>query len=281
MRDAKEWERGSTEDLEDHEGPAGRRFGRRGRTLAIGIAAAAVGALALVPPLDLLGALGDHRDGDAAPTPAGTAPLRPSVTDRPAGAPEPSEPVETAPTSGLDLDEQRATWRVTGGTEEAAALAVLVARRSARAGTAEPFVVLEAVERPAGDAVVVTVLIDDGIGAPERLAVPIGLGPDGARLAGEPWRLPGPDTSVLEPETSPITEERLLEAARRSLEHVGLPATDVSLARTTSWPVVATARDTDGTMASVWLRWHLDRFVVAGLPLDRSTNVGTADEVRP
>lgn len=280
MRDSKE-QHGPEKDLEDQHDGAGALSGRPGggrRTRAIGLVVAGASLIALLPPIDALGALGNRRDGASERAPAAMASPIPSparTPERPAGPAGPAPIVAAGPA----LDEQRATWRVTGGTEEAAALAVLVARRTALTTTSDPFVVLEALERPSGDAVVVTVLVDDGAGPVERLAVPVALGPEGARLAGTPWALPAPDPEVLEPDTSPITDALLLDSARRALDDLGLPTTDLRLARTTSWPVVATARDSTGTTSRVWLRWHLDRYVVAGLPLDRTSVVDDVDAV--
>jgi len=235
------------------------------------VAAALVGTVATVvvgPPIGTLAALRG--------APPGTETSVSDGTDASAGAPdrtmpgrrstEPTAPVTDPPA----LEEVRATWRVSGGTEEAAALGVVVARRTVtRDGDRPAFAVLEAVERPAGDAVVVTVLVETDDGTLERIAVPIALDPTGARLAGPPWRLPPPELTFLRPSTTPIDDARLLESAREALERVGRTGTGLTLGRTTSWPVVARF-ETERGIEELWLRWHLDRFVVAGLPLDRS-----------
>lgn len=275
------------------EGSAGERSGatsehravgrmRALRSLPLTATAILVVAVVLVPPIDLLRTLGAGRATAAVEDPEGSG-TGPTTGGLVAGSDAPATPVPgSAPgVSGtLPLEEARATWRVSGGTEEAAALAVVVARRRAARDASTPFVVLEAVERPAGDAVVVTVLVDDGRSAPRRFAVPIVLGPQGARLAGEPWELPPPSTEVLVPDTTVVDDARLVESARLALAGIGLVGDELTLVRTTAWPVIARIVD-EGTPIEVWLRWHLDRFVVAGLPLDRSGTTGATAEPRP
>lgn len=186
--------------------------------------------------------------------------------------------------------EVRGGWRVAAGAEEAVALAVVAGRAwltgvepilelafdpepPSDGGYAEHLVV-EAVEQPAADAIVVTlvaVVLDVGGGSPEvrRLAVPVAVTPDGPRLAGSPWDLPPPilDQVALPRETS--TDPTDLDAARTALASAGLTDLDlVALHRTAGWPVIAEVV-TAGTdrIHEVWLRPHLEGFVVAGTTL--------------
>lgn len=194
----------------------------------------------------------------------------------------------------LDAQEIRGGWRVEAGPEEAVALAVVAGRawltgveplldlglapdqRPAEdvVGYAEHLIV-EAVEQPAADAVVVTlvavVLDAAGGSAPSvrRLAVPVALTAQGPRLAGTPWDLPPP---VLERVTLPrqvTTDIADLDAARDALIVAGLTELElVGLHRTDGWPVIAEVV-TPGTdlRHEVWLRPHVNGFVVAGTTL--------------
>lgn len=272
-------------------GPGASASRRLTSFAAIAAAIAAVGAIASGPHLAAIGSFGTAPTPGAGPRPTGAAAA--------ARAAAPGSVTEPAPAATLLVEELRATWRLTGGLEEAAALGVIVARRRALAGRApgtdDPvFAVLEAIERPAGDAVVVTVLVDvgpvgvaaggapapdaAGMGGPPgagtqivRVAVPLVVGDDGPQLAGEPWTLPAPRLAVLAPAATPLDDARLVASARLALVRAGLaPDEDPELGRTSSWPVIATAT-IDGRPHDVWLRWHLDRFVVAGLPLDRGS----------
>ena len=139
-----------------------------------------------------------------------------------------------------------------------------------------PVVVVEAVERPGADHAVVTLLIglltDAGAATAElvRLGGPVPLGPQGAMLAGAPWRLPAPPRALAsrEVESSPVTDTELLAAARRALDDVGIDSSRlIRLEATDGWPFVARLdRSAPGT-GDPWLRWHVDRFVIAGVPL--------------
>jgi hypothetical protein len=214
----------------------------------------------------------DSRSASAVPSGGVTAGRWGATSDRPGG-------IE------LLLEEHRGGWRVEGGNEEAAALAVIAAhawadlqRRppgtppsSGDGRTTGVIVAVEAVERPGAHHAVVTVLVapDGTAGTLRRIAIPVVMGPDGASLAGPPWSLPGPATAVLPVVGMPIEDPELIASARRALDAVGLPGERlVTLEATDGWPFIA--RLDDGTEAHPWLRWHLDRFVIAGLPLSRT-----------
>lgn len=212
----------------------------------------------------------------------------------PGGGPNPTVGTGTAglPDEIVALQgrEVRGGWRVAAGPEEAVALAVVAGRAwltgvepilelgfepgpRSDGGYAEHLVV-EAVEQPAADAIVVTlvaVVLDVGGGSPEvrRMAVPVAVTPDGPRLAGSPWDLPPPvlDQVTLPRETT--TDPTDLEAARTALVSAGLTDLDlVALNRTEGWPVIAEVA-TAGTDVTheVWLRRHLEGFAVAGTTL--------------
>lgn len=212
-------------------------------------------------------------------------------------------PVDLAPLEGdIRLQEIRGGWRLEAGVEEAAALAVLAGHAWARAlpvldasargvpsspaGRGEPMVVVEAVERPGPFAAVVTLLVapygpaDDlaalltaGSGDLFRLAVPVLIGSEGATLAGTPWTLPPPSPSVRPLDLTEVTDPDLVRSARRALESVGMDGERlVALEATEGWPFIA--RLDGAPNGDPWLRWHLDRFVVAGIPLQR-TNGGS------
>jgi hypothetical protein len=229
----------------------------------------------------------EHPDGPVAESPApdpGAAsdplPLAASASDHP----------------GLELTEIRGRWRVAPGPEEATALAVVVAR--AWLTGLEPrldvegiepvpgelyaeHLVVEAVEQASPEAAVVTLLAilldggDDLRTTVRRLAVPIAFERDGPRPAGPPWWLPGPQLEPLDPERMPLEDPEDLLAASHAIQAVGFE--DVRLHgvwRTSGWPVIAEATGTapDGSRLDgpIWLRRHLDGFVVAGSPMSRS-----------
>ena len=201
------------------------------------------------------------------------------------------------PAAGLWVEELRGGWRLTAGSEEIAALGVVVARawltgidpvveviglgHASDGGYAEHLVV-EAVEQPAPEAAVVTlltVLLDAGPtgyeAAVRRLAVPIAIEADGPRPAGTPWWLPGPSLEPLLPALEPIDDEPDHLAALDALAVAGWPDAELlALSRTSGWPIVVEAAVThpDGTgeAIEVWLRRHLGGFVVAGTTLDAS-----------
>ncbi len=215
----------------------------------------------------------------------GAAPLGEDVAQGRFGAtpPRPDAPV-------ILIEELRAGWRVESGNEEAAALAVIAAhawadglvrrtgavRRTDGTRGAGAIVAIEAVERPGAHHAVVTALVAPN-GAEDllqRIAVPVVFGPDGPELAGAPWLLPSPVTDValafLRPlDGTPVNDAELIASARRALDAVGLPGDRlVALEATDGWPFIA--RLDDDAEGHPWLRWHLDRFVVTGLPLART-----------
>ena len=179
------------------------------------------------------------------------------------------------PTSELVLEEMRGGWRIEGGVEEAAALAVIAAHEwaqskglsgSARGTTRGTIVVIEAVERPGPHHAVVTLLVSTGT-EHHRIAVPTSLGTEGATVAGAPWTLPMPPLRNEPLQGTAIGDPELLTAARHALRHVGIDGDRLrALEATDGWPFIARLEDdTDG---HPWLRWHVDRFVVTGLPLN-------------
>jgi hypothetical protein len=189
------------------------------------------------------------------------------------GAPAPR------PTTELLLEERRGGWRVESGVEEAAALAVIAAhawvdtrstgdaaqRGAPGAGAEGAIVIVEAIEQPGPLHAVVTLLVAAGAEL-HRLAVPVTIRADGATLAGAPWPLPAPRLETQPLAGTPIGDEELLAAARRAIASVGIDEERlVALEVTDGWPFIARLDDTDGHL---WLRWHVDRFVITGLPLN-------------
>jgi hypothetical protein len=239
----------------------------------------------------------DPADQRAA-TPTGAAAVDPATTQ------PPFPPARTGldDQRGLQVQEVRGDWRIAAGSEEAAALAILAANAWARdlvataplgsqAGAARgpATIALEAVERPGPSAAIVTVLIDlDGdLGAARRaagtdlgvlrLAFPIDLSAGVAAIAGPPWRLADPGLQPKVLQTRPVTDARLIASARRALDSVGLDGEAmVGLDSTDGWAFIARLHDTDSRVmgraptGDPWLRWHLDRFVVTGVPLQRA-----------
>jgi hypothetical protein len=286
---------------------------RRGRQVTVAVASA-VGLTAILSPGALVRLLQPPGDGLPAPVSASAAtPDAPPATDpaddSPVAPPDAAPPSRTPPGAapGPTLTELRGAWRVTAGIEEAAALATVLARRHLErdddeqrpgpTGDARPVqvvdVAVEAIERPADDLAVVTVLavVLDPVGATDdaalvptgahrrgrlvRLAVPLRVDAEGARSAGAPWTLPAPTLRDDPPAGRPLEDPAARAAARAALDAAGLGGAElVRLERTGSWPVLAHLTTSDGATTRsivVWLRWHLDRFVVAGMPLDRAT----------
>jgi hypothetical protein len=247
-----------------------------------------------------------HHDVEAAHTPPPGDPGTPDPAGTAADG-TPDEPWDDPPTPTQDpapddpgkellLLEQRGRWRVEAGAEEAAALAVVVARawltdhqpRLTIADLATPEVgryaehlVVEAVEGTAPELTVVTLLAvlldghDDLTATVRRLAVPIALDARGARPAGAPWWLPGPDLTPAPLATRPVEDAAELLAAVGALESAGYE--DVTLQRLedlggTAAVATVTARTPDGEDLDgpVVLRRHVDRYVVAGDVLART-----------
>lgn len=236
--------------------------------------------------------------GEASPTapPTDPTPHDPRTSTSQPKAVAPSPPSAPATSSegpqGTLVAELRGRWRVDAGLEEAASLAVVVARAwltgfdpvltidelgPAREGAnyAEHLVV-EAVEQPAPGAAVVTILAvvldgddQDLEAAVRRLAVPIVMATDGPRSAGRPWDLPPPKLDPVDLEPTPVQDPDLLLAAAEALDAAGLTGhTLLALDRTEHWPVLATVsgpEEDDSTV--VWLREHVGGFVVAGTTL--------------
>jgi hypothetical protein len=264
------------------------------RRLVLLVALVALAVLVLRAPMDVLAVLtpsdtsDDAHIGSVRPRDAGgavamveaSAGMRDSGGADALGPEVPPEhrfaPPAARPTTALVLEELRGGWRVESGVEESVALAVLAGHswaatsRAMQATSGAVIVTVEAVERPGAHHAVVTLLIAaPARGAHElhRIAVPVMLDADGPVLAGAPWVLPAPTmrTSVLQ--GSAIGDGELIAAARRALEGVGVPGERlVALEVTDGWPFIA--RLDDDADGHPWLRWHVDRFVVAGLPLD-------------
>jgi hypothetical protein len=255
------------------------------------------------PDADGSPAARSDRPHDAPEDNGGDGPAPLDADDRAADQAAPSDsagpdPDASPPAPGTGqplLVEHRGRWRLEPGAEEAAALAVVVARswltdhdpqldvsgveRPDNAGALRyaEHLVVEAVEFTATDLAVVTVLAvvldgDDELDtAVRRLAVPIAMDAD-VRPAGTPWWLPGPTLTSLTPDTEPIEDAAELLGAAEALQTAGYQ--DVAVDRLdalgpTAALVTVTARTPDGEAVdgTVWLRRHVDRFVVAGMPV--------------
>lgn len=216
----------------------------------------------------------DRAAGADATGPAGTALDEGPDRAAPAGA-------DPAGAADLRLVELRGGWRTGEDLGTAAAVALLAG--AAHLATAAPRgpaprLAVEAVEQPGPDAAVVTLLVAppgggaDDAGTTARLAVPVALGPGGVRVAGSPWSLPGPALTPDPPAGRPVRDEDLVAAARDALDRAGLDGTALTgLEATDGWPFLTRLADgADGP----WLRWHLDRFVVTGLPLHEAAGTG-------
>jgi hypothetical protein len=268
-----------------HEGrhEDGGRSVRRPR-LVVAVLVGALGVVVLRSPVDVLAVLVPQGTGSAEPEPGGIAIVTRDTEPRPdrsVGAEEaPAEPTgrwgapTPRPTSGLLLEETRGAWRVESGVEEAAALAVVVAHewadRNGIAGIAGSgrgaIVVVEAVEQPGAHHAVVTLLVASGVEL-HRIAIPFRLGPDGPSIAGAAWTLPAPALRMDPIAGTAIGDPELLDAARHALAGIGVDGERLrALEATDGWPFIA--RLDGDTDAHPWLRWHVDRFVVTGLPLD-------------
>ena len=155
---------------------------------------------------------------------------------------------------------------------------------------------VEAVDHPAPDHVVVTVIgvllhaDDDGYRRAEvvRAAVPISVDGRGARPAGEPWLLRAPELAMTPPPAGEIDDPTLIPEAAAALEAAGYG--DVSVTRveaTDGWPFIAVAEavapgQQERQTQVVWLRVHGNRFVVAGdRPATEATPTETDREATP
>ncbi|MFO7779752.1 MAG: hypothetical protein R6V28_15495 [Nitriliruptoraceae bacterium] len=235
---------------------------------------------------------------EAAPTEAAPAEVPPGSDAPPAGEPSSTmrppaadglPPAPGSPATVLQLEELRGRWRVGPGSEEAAALAIVIARswltglgpRLGLPGAApEPdtyaeHLVVEAVEHPSERTSVVTVLAvvltdpdAEEVGVEvRRLAVPVATDQGAPRPAGAPWLLPGPALTPAEVELAPLDDPEAVDAATTALAVAGLGDLEVrGLATAEGWPVVATATDGERDH-TIWLRRHLDGLVVAGSTL--------------
>lgn len=249
---------------------AGRDDGR-GPAVVAGVLLVAVVAVLADP-----GAVVVRRGGGPAPTIAARAPAADGgVVARP--DPVPSGGAQEAPMvgsggpAGVRVTEVRGGWRLEDGLETAAAVGLLTATAWAAAsvtGDHAPTVVLEAVESPGPGAAIVTALMvsvgERGPGT-QRVVVPISVTRDGAVRAGTPWVLPGPALAPYRPEAVAVTDPGLVAAARRALDDVGIDGTSLeTLEATEGWAYLTRL---SGVGDGPWLRWHLDRFVVTGVPL--------------
>ncbi|MFU8840446.1 MAG: hypothetical protein ACNA8R_06960 [Nitriliruptoraceae bacterium] len=244
-------------------------------------------------------------DADPAPAERDTDP--PTTVPEVASVPTPD--VAAAPTTGpaaevLEIREFRGQWRVAPGSEEAASLAIVVARAwltgvgptlpmpgiTPDAGAYAEHLVVEAAERTSTDTEVVTVLavlLRDVDGAApsvavERLAVPIVWEEDGPRPAGAPWPLPGPRLEPASPTLSPLHDDPTAwDEATSALAAAGLGTHRLQeLRQAPDGPVVATIAD-GSDQRDVWLRPHLGGYVVAGSTLQATPDAGLTGEERP
>jgi hypothetical protein len=224
----------------------------------------------------------------ALPSEAAGVPHADGTTVAPTPATGTRDPL--APPEILEVEELRGRWRVAPGSEEAASLAIVVARawltgvgpqlgieglRADDTAYAEHLVV-EAVERTSAETEVVTVLavvLREGSEATaavtvERLAVPIAVDDDGPRPAGAPWPLPGPRLDPVVPTLTPVEDDAgAWDRAVAALARAGLGTYQLEdLQQAPDGPLVATVTDGTDTHA-IWLRAHLDGYVVAGSTL--------------
>ncbi|MFA9445096.1 hypothetical protein [Egicoccus sp. AB-alg6-2] len=192
----------------------------------------------------------------------------------------------------LHVEQLRGGWREMPGDGATVVVALAVARAWLTGlgpqlhvdvlGPRQPdhyaeHLVVEAIERPAAGAAVVTLLAvmldasDEGQAHLRRVAVPVdesGLQP---QPAGQPWPLPVPAFTVTSPAVTDELDEAFRPAAEEALTAAGFTDFELrGLQRTAGWPVLASVRTSgpDGDEDHVvWLRRHVNEFVVAGLPL--------------
>jgi len=220
-------------------------------------------------------------DGDAV---QGTADEPPSAGDAPPGQGT-DDPV-------LEITELRGDWRLGPEVGDLGAVAMLVARAwlggagpvlsvdglEPLTGTYLEQVAVETVERPGPGVAVVSlsavVLEAQGEGfvaRARRLAVPLAVGDVRVRPAGQPWWLPGHDLTPTTLETTPVDEEPEMLAAAQAVSDAGYQEVElVALERSGTGPWIAWVESItpEGLEVSgpVWLRRHLDGFVVVGTP---------------
>lgn len=191
----------------------------------------------------------------------------------------------------VEVQELRGRWRVGPGSEEAASLAVVIARAwltgvgppllipgiSSDSTAYAEHLVVEAVERTSADTEVVTVLAvllregenTDPTVTVERLAVPITFDDAGPRPGGVPWPLPGPRLEPALPTLTPVQDDgSAWDQAVAALARAGLGTFQLEdLKQAADGPLVATV--TDGAdRYDIWLRAHVDGYVVAGSTLE-------------
>jgi len=278
-------------DWLDDEGTGAQETPPRRRQLLLVLATVPwllVAALLLLPdgPTDEPAAAA--ADGAIPDTEAGAAGT-PPTTQGSDPTPLPPEPTPVVDEGVLTLQELRGRWRVAPGEEEAASLALAVARASlsgigprlelagieADPSTYAEHLIVEAIERPSSEVAVVTVLavvlVDDPSGQTRmelrRVAVPIAMTAEGPRPVSAPWPLQAPDLAAFEPDLEPLADEALEAAAASALAAAGLGGHTIeSLETAPGWPVVAHLTGGDGPR-SVWLRHHVGGLVVSGTTL--------------
>lgn len=300
------WLRGD-DRWEDDDEPTDRRLGR-GRLLAV---------LAAIPWLIALVVLLRSADDpempptpDGAPAAAATHGTASPPVDDAAGADDPARAASRSTATAADADGSSTAEasgpgavggpRTTVTGADAVAMATAVARAwltgvgpeltvtgvEAPGSVYAEHLVAEAIDHPSPGFAVVTLLavvlsVEDGAygdAAVQRIAVPIGLDPRGARPAGSPWLLPAPDLSPTAVERSPVDDEEVALQAATAVTAAGYTDVELlSLDRTGSWPLIATLRAiapgrSGPEQHEVWLRPHLDGLVVAGwLPAHTTT----------
>ncbi len=229
--------------------------------------------------------------------PATQTPVDPAVAQpfsAPAGAPTfPTNLAATTPGTPSAATPRATTARVwemgrrAGDLGEAVQVALPVAAAHL-GGPARTHLHVESVDAPGpGAAVVVLVGIElrDGRPVTTRLAVPVLL-VDGHWAAGLPWTLPAPAApqpdAVLD--ALPSDDPAMRRLAVVALEHVGwqdvtVEAVGVAL---DAWPHIVTFSATDRqgqrTRQTVWLRRHLDQFVVAGTTAPHATSTNHQEQ---
>lgn len=277
-----------------------------------------VAALLVLPRVDAAeqATSSDHPEPGAGEASVGPEPTQAPLTVAPEGpeaagstdatsAPLPPAGAGSTPIPEvLEVRELRGQWRVAPGSEEAASLALVVARAwltgvgppllvpgiTPRGGAYAEHLVVEATERTSADTEVVTVLamtLRDVEGATpstavERLAVPIAWDEHGPRPAGPPWPLPGPRLDPLTPTLLPVEDdETAWDDATSALAHAGLGTYRLeALHQAPDGPLVATISDAQDRH-DVWLRAHLGGYVVAGATVRATPDQEPAAEDRP